>query len=294
MIPPQGPARIVMHVGVHKTGSTLIQNHIRANAAVLEDQGVFAANARAGRYMLKLRNKLRRVQKVGRDGPAIDALDPPARHVIAAARDAGARTILISDENILGQPFHRQMLAGDGKASLYPHAEDCLRLATHAFAGHPLTLVLYTRQQHKLLVSHYSEALRSLRITDGLDGFVDAIDLERLGFSDLTARIRRAAPGADLRVAPFETIRNGAAGFLGDFFETAGVARENIAITDEPVRPKISRETAEKLIVVAQKFAAGGPPQVLRRQALRIREAPETAAFLRHRYADDISYRPTA
>lgn len=303
---PGGEApRVVMHVGVHKTGSTLIQHHIRANAEVLRAKGVFATNLRAGRYMLKLRNKLRRAQKAGRDGPAIDALDPPSRQVIAAARDIGAHTILVSDENILGQPFHWQLLSGADKASLYPHAEACLRLATHGFEGLPLTLIIYTRQQHKLLVSHYSEALRTLRVDDSLEAFVRAIDLERLNFADLIAAMRRAAPHADIRIAPFETIHDGAPAFLGDFFAHVGLARSDLTIEDAPVRPKVSREAAEKLVAVAQKFAAGGRPQVLKRQAQRIREAkiegatpltlsPETDAYLRQRYADDISYRPTA
>ena len=297
--------RVALHVGAHKTGTTLFQRHIAANAEALLAQGVFAANVYAPRYMLKVRNRLRRLQNQNRETPEEATLAPASRHLVGLARAQGAHTILISDENILGFPFHRQMIVNGPGAGLYPSAAACLRLVAAGFEGLPLAIRLHTRAQHSLLVSHYSEALRSLQVDMTLAEFVEAIDLERLAFDDLIERIRVAAPDAALTTAPFEAIRAGADGFLADIFAAFGADPAALTLDAEPVRARIGAMTAVRLLGISREFVAGGRPQVLKRRARRAREeAPadepplvlpaDVEAFLKQRYQSDIAYRSIA
>ena len=297
--------RVVLHIGPHKTGSTLIQSHIHENVEALTSQGIFPANELAPRYITKLRNNLRRLQNAGRVAPDFSALGPASAHVLQTAREAGAHTVLVSEENIPGMPFHRQMVTGADRVGFYPDAEACLRLVASGFGDVPLKLLVFTRRQDSLLVSHYAEALRSLQIDQTLDEFIARIDLCGLRFSDLIKRIQRGAPKADIAITPFETISQGTIPFLTAFFAAVGAEPDALSLSNTVVRSRVGRTTAEQLVEIARQFKAGGRPQMLKRQARRTVAAANPAdpplalpadllADLTERYGDDLSYRPIA
>ena len=209
--------RLCFHLGIHKTGSSLIQKNLLQNLNLLRDQRVFYVNAEMPGAIARQRNVLRRLQIPQRVSPPENALEGVNRKIIEAAQRADARVILLSEENRIGFPLYSQMIQVGTPAQFYPLADACLRRVLHGLDHLDTTLLLYQRRFDRLLPSLYCEALRNLAVTDTLDAFCEQIDFDSLSYETLCDRIASAAPHASLEIKHFETIRTGAHAFLLEF-----------------------------------------------------------------------------
>ena len=100
--------RIVFHLGVHKTASTLIQRTLAMNAEALRARGVFYVNTEMPFVITRQRYALRKLQTPWRNPPPKDALSNLNAKILRKAERAGAHTVLMSEENRIGHPLYTE------------------------------------------------------------------------------------------------------------------------------------------------------------------------------------------
>lgn len=187
---------VILHIGAHRCATTSFQNYLRHNAERLAVQGVGFWGPHRTRGGL-----LRGV--IPRPGPAI--WRHPQRRAAGRVRLAldrcerrGVRTLMVSDENVLGSMRDNRMAA-----DLYPAAGE--RVARHAAAfGDRLSAVVLNVRA----LDHYWASVLGYGVARGF-GLPGARRLEAIaagsrGWRDVVTDVACAAPGAEILVLPFE------------------------------------------------------------------------------------------
>ena len=249
--------RFIYHLGVHKTGTTLLQQNLERNSALLRDQGVYCVNGEWADGVKKLRRRMRRLQNPSLATPRHELAETLNKRIRRRAEAAGADTVLISEENFIGNPVHFEQQWRDEPARFYPAAADCLKALTFGIAPQDITVILYTRAQEGLLKGHYSEALRALEALTDFGGFLDRTNIASFRFDDLLARMQAALPAARFELKPFEAIKGGAEAFLSDFFALIDVNAARFDLIAEKVNPGITAWQAQRLVELARVQKAG-------------------------------------
>lgn len=181
--------RLVVHLGLHKTGSTAIQRHLNRNADQL-----------AGRLVLRTPQEGSPMRPLGRAALAYSLA--PGKDSEAALRDALAEVlaglpanglpVLLSHENLAGA-----MPGKGGETGLYPVLPQIVRLIREGAAGFDLAFVYYTRDMAAWRPSVWSQLVR----TEGYRRDLSAFEAEIAGlpgWDDLDRRLAHAAGDARL------------------------------------------------------------------------------------------------
>lgn len=177
--------RVIIHLGVQKTGTTSLQQFLMLNRAALTTRLVIRA-PEAGTPMRPL----------GRAAVAF-SLKPDADNearlieAIAVVRDGlpgDDRPVLISHENLAGA-----MPGNGGETRLYPVLPRILALLDRGFAPLRPVYVTYGREMAAWKASVWSQAVRTDGYARSYAAFLDETrDLP--DWDDLTARLEAAAP----------------------------------------------------------------------------------------------------
>lgn len=131
--------RIVLHIGLHKTGTTYLQEMLRANVAELRRQGVYLPVGRNEPRLLRAVDDLHGRRQVKTDNARIDGAWPD---LVARVLEVEQSTVLLSDE--------RLSLSSVGAiAKLKRSFDDCA-----------LRVVVTVRDPARVLVSSWEEAIR--------------------------------------------------------------------------------------------------------------------------------------
>lgn len=160
--------KLILHIGMMKTGTTALQSFLHANRAWLGERGIAYPSIRltdSHRYWG------RRVVRYPIDAPKFR--DAPAyfeRHVARPARAAGAETLVVSYE---------------GLWSLACKPETVERGASIAqvVAGHDVSVVAYVRRQDLWFESLYNQGIKVGDENRSFDAFLEHYDRE--GWGDL-------------------------------------------------------------------------------------------------------------
>lgn len=265
--------QFLYHLGVHKTGTTLLQQNLCANAGALRAQGVYCLNAEWEDGLKRLRRRLRRIQKGAAIDGSVGSFEGVAelnQRILRRAAAAGATRVLVSEENLLGVTLHRQMAWSAAPARLYPTAEPCARALTTGLDPGAVHVLIHTRRLEGLLRGFYSEALRHLETDADFAGFLDRVDIAGFRFDALVAGLKAALPGARITARPFEAIRGGADPFLRGALGALGIDAAPLAISAQPVRAGLSHEQAVRLRDIAARATETGLTRKLSRAAARI------------------------
>lgn len=284
--------RFIYHLGVHKTGSTLLQHNLHLNRAGLADQGIRCVNTAWPDGLERMRKRLRRIQNPQRPLGSEDILRTLNNRLIKQAEAMGAHTMLVSEENFLGNPIHRELDWGEEPARFYPRAADCLRALLYGIDPEDVTVLLYTRRLPGLLRGNYTEALRAAATGDSFETFLDRTDIESFRFDDLVARLKAAVPGVTIKLRPFESIRNGGAAFVAEFLRHCGADPDGLEIDAAKINPGIDAHQAETLRALGAERLAGAEARPLRRKAHEIQEEPpdpDAPLRLPERFADRVA-----
>ena len=282
--------RLVFHLGVHKTASTLIQKNLADNVDWLRGQGVYYVNSELPQAIIRQREHLRRFQSPTREAPPADGLRKLNRRILREAAFKNAHTILISEENRLGAPIYHRMPEDGSGAAFYPKATECLTRTLAGFADTPTTLIMVERDFPSLLPSLYSEALTNLETTDDIDAFCRRIDFGSLDYEALRDRIDQAAPWADLRRMDFAQIKGGAGAYLSKFLTLAGVPTKGFSVSTDSARNSVDRDQAEALRKLAEVRAkTGDTPRAERLEILRKQADPDRRIRLPDWVADALA-----
>lgn len=196
-------AELRLHLGAHKTATTHFQNSLEASGAALLRAGVRHVP------LSRCRNTYSRVIKACIRG-RITPEEARQRFQTFFAEDAeGVETVLVSDENILGQ-FEGMLSTG----VLYPEAGRYMALVAKVFAGIRRRCYLTVRPYDRFFSSLYCEALRWEKQAD-FEGLKANI-LARASWQDLISRISAPLGGAP-HVYRFEEYVRAPLAVLSDF-----------------------------------------------------------------------------
>ena len=187
---------IILHIGAHRTASTSFQHYLRQNAQALMRQGLAVWEPRNTR-----KGTLSGVIPLAWAGPEDRQFKRAKWRVklrLAAEAKAGARQVIVSDENMLGAP--RANLRSE---RLYAEAGARVERFNAAFDGGAGKIVINIRSQ----ASYWSSVL-AFGVTRGHKLPVEA-DLDRLVTQPRTWRhivrdVAEAAPGVPIEVVTYE------------------------------------------------------------------------------------------
>ena len=187
----QGPRRVVLHLGAHKTASTHFSEVVWQNAALCRQAGVAAP--RKG----PLREAVTHALSSIRDGKPV----PPEMIAAAAALGQGADGLLVMDENILGTPRN---LFSEG--AMYPRAARRAGRAARLFPGAQVEIMMALRDPATFVAASWSESLRSNTFRPFRD-YLEGVRAADIGWYPIVAGIREAAPEARITIWRFEDYR---------------------------------------------------------------------------------------
>ena len=244
--------RYVCHVGVHKTGTSLLQENLKKNVGRLRQKGIFYVNVE-DRETIKAQMWM--IRKIGQTQrlPGLGVLAETNEKMRKKAAAAGAHTILLSHEDRIGYAPYANFRFGRQTTRFYEHAGPCLRRIFHGFAEDEQCVLLYSRRQSTLIPSLYSEGLRNLACPFGLEEFFDRCEKQTFQFSDLVRRIVEKNPQADLRMRRFETIKLDVRAFIQNFLTDVGIDPFGLDLVTETVRPSFDQAQAEELVTLSQR-----------------------------------------
>lgn len=194
------PMDCVLHLGAHKTGTTLIQGFMQDNPAIMKANRIRALPHAQIRAHLSY--------EYHKDATVVSAW---LADRMASAERNKVRHFVFSFEQALGPMF-------EGGKGLYPQASENLTALAMFFAGRPVTIIYAIRDQADFIESNYIQHVQ-LGFAPDFRTYLSRIDMNHLSWASEIAKIRTAFPAAKICVVPFGTvIRKGQAAFLAHFF----------------------------------------------------------------------------
>lgn len=175
--------RLILHIGMHKCGSTFIQNTLYENGALLREHrvlyprtGLFLGQVGAGRR----HTKITAASKLG------DPDAPLFRELHREIEASAAQTVVISHEGISepGVPAH---------------------VFRDIFKAYDTTVVVYGRSPADYLESRYRSSIRTNAFAGEIDAYI-ANMTDRLKVRDMLARWREDFGAANVRFFSFDTL----------------------------------------------------------------------------------------
>lgn len=188
----QGARRLIVHLGVQKTGSTSIQRHLRRNADAL-----------AGHLVVRTPEEGSPMRPLGRAAVAfsLDPSDDRAQALRLAFREvldrlpANAIPALISHENLAGA-----MPGNGGETRLFPLMPRIAALLLAEAQDFAVDFVVYTRKQKSWRPSVWAQAVR----TDGYVGSLADFEAATAGLPGWGDLMRRLNAELGSRVTRFK------------------------------------------------------------------------------------------
>lgn len=198
----------MFHVGAHKTGTTLVQQCLKAHAKVLY---------RRHRVRYVPRPELAPLLGWGERLTT----DPDGFQALLAdfAADRRARVLLASYDNLCGHPFVTN------RPGLYPDAPVHLNALRAQLAGLDPTILLSVRPQHELIESYYLQHVNLGGATPFAE-WLRRIDLDALSWQPLVSSLHATFGAPAVRLIDFRRLRDGAEAFVRHVLAEAGVAAD--------------------------------------------------------------------
>lgn len=208
---------LVLHVGVPKTGTSLLQRSLLEIRPQLRRRGI----AYVERWQM-YRLKHRKSWGAYATGPAAgkSAFAAELRRVVKyeMLRAGGRpRTVLLSNESMIGRVWPN---FGD---PYWPRAADGVGEVIGALAPKRTEVVIYVRRQDRLLESMYMQQIHLGRKLQW-DRFIENAGRDdRIRYRDLLEVVANVPTVENIRIRPFEIIGGGAVPFVADFLADFGV-----------------------------------------------------------------------
>lgn len=203
---------LVLHLGVHKTGSSAIQHALASYEARLAAAGILYP--RAGRPRI-------RSVRFGQHALAWAVLrrngaDPSIYDELASEiRTSGAQTVVISTEEFDRFRAYEIARLRDVVTPLFDRVR----------------IVAYLRRQSDVIQGLYGTDIVYNRVVTPIEAYVATLDVQ-LDYEALEADWSRLADGAELILRPYEDAVRRGDGLLADFLSAAGLPAD--ALADRP------------------------------------------------------------
>ena len=223
--------RVVLHVGAHKTGSSLVQKFLRDNRKALSGSGIH--------YIPRSdMNTLVGWGKALHDKPEL------LRTRLEEVTAGRAGVALASHENTLGRPFV------PGTPGLYPDGPRNAKALGQILDGLDYTVVVYIRPQADFVESYYLQSLHEGGTQTFAEWTEEMIVAESLSWQPLIDALEESLGPERVVVKDFREIQHGQEEFLRRFFTAIGVD-PGIPLSYAPVRnPSISEKGMQMALAV--------------------------------------------
>lgn len=219
--PPTGGARVVVHVGAHKTGTSLIQKFLRDRP----DQLAAAHVRLIGRSDTN--------DYIGWGQPLIENPGYLRSRIIEEMTAAGDGTVIASHENTLGRPLEA------GNPRLYPDArERCEALAT-ALAGLDHLVVFYLRRTPAFLESYYLQTVHQ-GAYHTFDEWKMNYPVDEMTWLPVVDDIIGTFGEDRVAIGDFDEIRNGQSAYVEGFLDRIGLGNRMVVDYEALRNPSIS------------------------------------------------------
>lgn len=235
-----------IHVGAHKTGTSVFQQYLRENPKLL----------RRKRVLVVRRAELR--DYAGWGDRLIADPGPLAARVEEFRRHPWFTTMIGSYENMLGRPFARR-----GRSGLYPQAAPNLAALATALANSRAKVLLTIRPQADFVESYYLQSVHEGGVKT-FEQWVRRIDLDALSWTPIVDACR-ASFGADaVEIVDFQLIRQGQEAYLEHLLRCMD-PRLNWAVTHPSTRNRSVSERGLRMALAANPHVSGEDRSALRR-----------------------------
>lgn len=196
--------RIVVHVGAHKTGSSLVQEYLRRSARRRVASGV-AVIPRHHAHEL-----------IGWGVTVLRHPDRLRRRIEAEARRQPA-VLVISDECALGRPFEESV------PGLYPRAPERAAALARVCDGFDTRVVMYLRPIAGFVESFYLQTVQE-GAAHTFEEWFAGIEADSLAWTTAVEGLGEAFGRRAVEIGDFREFGSGQNLFLRRFLERAGIA----------------------------------------------------------------------
>lgn len=190
--------QVFLHLGAHKTATTLLQRTLFINREYLQDKGV---------QIILLRQT---VQLLGSWASGLCEDPSVLSEALADLKKSGAKKVIISCEDLLGMPFKR------GVKGLYPTSPKRFSALAKALAGHDVTSIVYIRPQDEFLESWYLQTI-NMGNFHSFEDWLKLIDQNSISWKTVIDNVRMSLRPGKVIVEDFRNIRKGTEEFVMRF-----------------------------------------------------------------------------
>lgn len=218
---------LTLHIGLQKTGTTLIQRSLRKLAPEMREKGTIYID----RLDMLALDHLRGWSAFVKNKPELRHDFMSGMRELADQRNSGrwkkARHILISNESLVGthSPNYRRPFR--------PNAEAAIQDLIETFEPKSTRLLLYVRRQDRLIESAYMQRIHAGK-SYSFGKFLKQFDEGPImDYGNLASRLEALETVTEVITRPFETIGSGAVPFVTDFLRAAGMKNIDVISLDE-------------------------------------------------------------
>jgi hypothetical protein len=200
---------VILHIGAHKTGTSLVQKYFRDRAGDFVNSRVTAVSRSDTNRLIGWGEVL--LEKPGR-----------IRRRIEAEQRSEPDAIVISHENTLGRPFV------DGRSAVYPDAAELSKALAAAVDGIDARAVFYVRPMADFVESYYLQTVHE-GAWHSFEEWFETVDLEQLTWTPVIEAIEDAFGASNTVIGDFTEVKEGQEEFLRRF----------MVRTQVPLPPKV-------------------------------------------------------
>lgn len=200
--------RIILHIGVYKTGTTAVQSFLSRNRAVLAERGVLYPESFT---KFDAHHPLPWALGVGHQAKDLSVRpDEVVGAILQEADSAGADTIILSSEEFINL-----------------EAAERLPKLKRLFDGHAIEILIYLRRQDSLLLSTYGQHVRmySIRFSGTIADFLlkHSNFLIKYNYSQTLQRWAKVFGSDAMRIRLYDQARFPEGNIVEDFADTLGI-----------------------------------------------------------------------
>jgi hypothetical protein len=237
---------VVLHVGAHKTGSSLVQKFLRDNRTALSGHGIH--------YIPRSdMNTLIGWGRALHDEPEL------LRRRLEDVTTGRHPVVMGSHENTLGRPFVK------GTPGLYPDGPRNAKALGQILDGFDYTVVVYIRPQADFVESYYLQSLHEGGTQTFAEWTRELIDYESLSWRPLIDALGESLGPHRVVVKDFRDIKHGQEEFLRRFFAAVEVDPK-ISLSYAPVRNASISEKGMQMALAVNPLVASSR----QRKAVRV------------------------
>jgi hypothetical protein len=268
-----------IHVGAHKTGTSLVQRHLERFPETYAGHGLdFVTRGDMAELVAY--------------GEAMVSRPELLRGRLEAFRaDPSSRALFGSNENMLGPPFVA------GVPGLYPHARRNLTALAAICEGAPTKIFLSVRRQSAFVESWYLQTVH-MGSSQTFDEWLASVDLSALSWRPIVETMLEHFGEDGVEVVDFEIVRQGQGAYLGRFLRVLDPDFDDTVDPPTPYNRSVS-ERGLRMALAANPYLESAEERRALRKLLQwhfsnvdsprpVLLGPEQKAALDAPYADEL------